>query len=143
MCNINHPKFLCRICAKNVYNKNKAIQFDHCEVWIHIKCSKLNYLGYSYLQNSNKSWYCIECWNTILTFNSLSSNNNFLACCTNTDSNITQWKYVENDPNSSLSLKLSPNLELLGNHFNNNHFYLKISWIITARLRCWITSKYS
>ena len=30
-------------------------------------------------------------------FNSISTNKNFLACCTNTDSNITQWKYLEND----------------------------------------------
>ena len=50
---------------------------------------------------------------------SLSSNKNFLACCTNTDSNITQWKDLENDHNSSLSLKPSSNLELLVNQFNN------------------------
>ena len=43
---------------------------------------------------------------------------NFLACCTNTDTNIMQWKDLENDHNISLSLKLS-NLELLGNQFNN------------------------
>ena len=43
----------------------------------------------------------------------------FLACCTNTDSNITQWKDVENDHNISLSLKPSSNLELLVNQFNN------------------------
>ena len=42
---------------------------------------------------------------------------NFLAC-TSTDSNITQWKDPENDHNSSLSLKLSADLELLVNQFN-------------------------
>ena len=36
-----------------------------------------------------------------------------------TDSNITQWKDLENDHNSSLSLKPSSNLELLVNQFNN------------------------
>ena len=48
----------------------------------------------------------------------ISSNKNFLACCTNTDSNIKQQKDLENDYNSSLSLKPS-NLELLINQFNN------------------------
>ena len=31
-----------------------------------------------------------------------------------------QWKNLENDHNSSLSLKPSPNLEFLVNHFNNS-----------------------
>ena len=42
-----------------------------------------------------------------------------MACCTNTDSNITQWKDSENDRDSSLSLKPSSNLELLVNQLNN------------------------
>ena len=40
------------------------------------------------------------------------------ACCTNIDSNITQWKDLENDHNISLSVKPSK-LELLVNQFNN------------------------
>ena len=45
-----------------------------------------------------------------------------LACFTNTDSdsNITQWKDLENYHNSSLSLKRSLKLELLENQFNNS-----------------------
>ena len=63
--------------------------------------------------------YCIECCSTIFPFNSLTSNKNFVACCTNTDSNITQWNNLEYDHNSSLSLKSSSKLELLVNQFNN------------------------
>ena len=37
----------------------------------------------------------------------------------NTDNNSTHWLYLENDYNSSLSLKPSSNLQLLVNHFNN------------------------
>ena len=55
---------------------------------------------------------------TIFPFNFLSSIRNFLACCTNTDKNITQWKDLGNDHNSWLSLK-PPNLELLVNQFNH------------------------
>ena len=61
MCNIHHPKFLCRIYAKNVEDKDKAVQCDLCELWIHIKCSKLNYLNYRYVQNCDESWYSLDC----------------------------------------------------------------------------------
>ena len=46
------------------------------------------------------------------------SNKNFLASCTNTDSNITQSRDLENYHDSSILLKPS-NLELLVNQFNN------------------------
>ena len=55
MCNINHPKFLCKICAKNVHDKDKAVQCDLCELWIHIKCNNLNDLNYRYLQKCDES----------------------------------------------------------------------------------------
>ena len=119
MCNINHPKFPCRICAKNVHDKDKAVKCDLCKLWIHIKCNNLNYLDYRYLQKSDESWYCIEYCSTIFPFNSSSSNKNFLACCTTTDSDIRQWKNIENDPDSLLSFKPFSNLELLVSQFNN------------------------
>ena len=119
MCNINHPKFPCRIYAKNVHGIDKAVQCDLFELWIHIKCNKPNYLGYRYLQNCDKSGFCIDCCSTIFLFNSLSNNENFLACCTKTDNNITQWRDLEHDHDSSLSFKPSSNLELLVNQFNS------------------------
>ena len=119
MCNINHSKCPCRICAKKVRDKDKAVQWDLCELWIHIKCNKLNYLDYRYLQNCNEYWYCIDYCSTTFPFNFLSSYKNLLACCTNTDSYIIQWNNLENDHNSSLSSKPFSNLELLVNQFNN------------------------
>ena len=117
MCNINYPKFSCRICAKNVHDK--AVQCGLCELWIHIKCNNLHYLDYKYLQNCDESWYCIECCSRIFPFNSLISNTNFLACCTSTDIKNMQWKDLGSDHNSSLLLNPSPNLELLVEQFNN------------------------
>ena len=119
MCNINQTKFPCKICAKNAHDKDKAVPCDLCELWIHIKYNNLNYLDYRYLQSCDESWYCIECCSIIFPFNSLSSNKIFLACCTKHDSNITQWKDLENDQNNSLLLKPSSNLEILVNQFNN------------------------
>ena len=89
MCNINYPKFPYKICAKNVSKEVKAVQCHLCELLVHIKCNNLNCLDYRHLQNSNESWYCIECCRTIFPFNPLSSNRNVLACCTNTDNNTT------------------------------------------------------
>ena len=119
MCNINYPEFPCRICAKIAHDKDKAIQWDLCKLWIHIECNNRNYLDCSCLQNCDESCYCIECCRTIFSFNSLSSNKNVLACCTSTNSNIMQWNDLGNDHNGSLLLKPSPNLELLVNQFNN------------------------
>ena len=119
MYNINHLKFPCRICAKNVYDKYKTVQCDFCELWIHVKCNNLNYVDWRYLQKCDESWYCIECCSIIFPFNFLSSNKNLLACCTNTDWNITQWKDLATVHNSSLSLKPPSNLEHLVNQFNN------------------------
>ena len=119
MCNITYPKFPCRICEKNVSDKDEAVQCDLCGLWVHIivKCNNLNYLDYRNLQNSNESLYCIECCSTIFPFNSLLSNKN-LSCCMNTDNNNTHWINLEHDHNSSLSLR-SSSLELLVNQFNN------------------------
>ena len=113
------PIFLAGFVQKMSLTKNKAVQCDLCEFWVHIICSNLIYLDYRYFKNRNESWYCIECCSTIFPFNSLSSNKNFLVCCTSTDNNTTKWIDLGNDHNSSLSLKPSSNLELLINHFNN------------------------
>ena len=61
----------------------------------------------------------MEYCSTIFPFNSLSSNKNFLACCSNTHNASTHWIDLENDHNSLLSLKTSSNLELLVNQFNS------------------------
>ena len=68
---------------------------------------------------------------TFFSFNSLCSNKNFLVCSTNTDSNRTHWIDLENDHNSSLSLKplnlelrnlsdQGPRIQNLVNQFNND-----------------------
>ena len=96
--------------CKNVSDKDKVVQCDLCELWVQIKCNNLNYLDYRYPQSTGS---------TIFPFNTLSSNKNFLACCTNTNNNSTHWIDLENDHNSSLSLKPSSNLQLLVNQFNS------------------------
>ena len=35
-------KFPCKICLKAVANSHHAIQCDNCNIWVHIKCNKIN-----------------------------------------------------------------------------------------------------
>ena len=91
MCNITYPKFPGKICEKNVSDKDKAVQCDLSEFWVHIKCNNVNCLDYRYFQNSNESWYCIECCSTIFPFNSLFNNKNFLSCFKTTDNKSRKW----------------------------------------------------
>ena len=97
--------------------------------------------------NGDEYWCFIECCSTIFLLNSLSSNKKFLACCTSTDGDITQQKDLENDHNSSLSLKPSLNLELLVKELGsatpeNSNNLEKIILLNTMVLKKCITLKY-
>ena len=39
-------KFHCSICAKNVYDKDKAVLYDLCQLWVYVACNTFNYLDY-------------------------------------------------------------------------------------------------
>ena len=106
MCNNNHPKFPCKICAKSVHEKDKATQCDLRELWIHINCNNLDYLDYRYLQNCDKCWHCIEYCSTIFPFNSLSINFKALSTSRLVTSHHTVER-SENNHDSSLSFKTS------------------------------------
>ena len=95
---------------KNVQDKDKAVQYDLCELWIHIQCNNLNYSDYRYLQNCAAQLF--------LSIPYIATKTSWLVVLT-LNSNITQWKDLENDNDSSLLLKPSSNLELLVNQFNN------------------------
>ena len=47
--NPGHTYAKCGICTKRVLKRNKAIQFDECDLWIHAKC------------DSGDKWYCSNC----------------------------------------------------------------------------------
>ena len=53
-------KFPIKICEKPVAKNHHAIQCDSYNLWIHIKCNKINPQTYKHLQNSNAEWYCIN-----------------------------------------------------------------------------------
>ena len=112
----NHLIFPCKICDKNINDKDHAIQCDICNFWVHIKCNNLNYIDYKYLQGNNDPWYCITCSSSIFPFNCL--NNKKFASLFTSQSEANNYSFDSN--NNSLLLNPSPKLTNLVNQFNNN-----------------------
>ena len=66
-------KFPCKICFKAVANSHHAIQCDNCNIWVHVKCNKINTQTYTFLQKSSAAWYCIKCSEEIYPFLNISN----------------------------------------------------------------------
>ena len=54
-------KYPCNICNNPVAKNHKAIQCDKCQLWVHIKCNKINVQTYNLLIEDESTWYCISC----------------------------------------------------------------------------------
>ena len=51
----------CGICLQPVANNHQAIKCDKCNLWIHIKCNKINKKIYTNPQRDTSYWYCVSC----------------------------------------------------------------------------------
>lgn len=78
--------FPCRISVRNVQGKHEAVQCGLCNLFRSQISSKINAI-----------WYYTEFQSTFFSFNSLSRNKNYLACCINADNNIMQQKDQSSD----------------------------------------------
>ena len=67
-------QFPCGLCLKAVAKNNKAVKYGHCDLWIHIKCNKINTQTYDLLLNDNSAWYCLTCFKKFIPFSTLSKN---------------------------------------------------------------------
>ena len=70
-------KFPCKICCKSVANSHHAIQCDNCNIWVHVKCNRINTETYKFLQKSSVAWYCIRCSEEIYSFLNVSNEEPF------------------------------------------------------------------
>ena len=59
---------MCKVCLEAVKRSDMAILCDHCDNWIHIKCSNLDKLDYEMLKSTVDSWFCFSCTSNILLF---------------------------------------------------------------------------
>ena len=64
-------QFPCGICSKAVANNHQAIKCDKCNLWIHIKCNKMNKQTYNYLKPNNSHWLCVSCTKGFLPFSGI------------------------------------------------------------------------
>ena len=67
-------QFPCGICLKPVAKNHKAVKCDYCDLWIHIKCNKINTQTYNLLLNDNSAWYCLVCSKKFIPFSTLNEN---------------------------------------------------------------------
>ena len=105
--------FLCKICCKNINDKDAVIQFDLCQFWVHLKCNNFNHVDYNIVKDQMilgfvypivVQFYHLEIWQKDFSFSVLNK------------SDIEIF-----NKNSSVLLKApSTNSVLLFNQFNNS-----------------------
>ena len=66
--------FPCGICLNSVAKNHKAVKCDSCNLWIHIKCNKINVQTYNLLINDNTVWCCLTCSKKLYPFSALNDN---------------------------------------------------------------------
>ena len=64
----------CGICLKLIAKNHKAVKCNYCDLWIHIKCNKINTQTYNLLLNDNSAWYCLACSKKFIPFSTLNEN---------------------------------------------------------------------
>ena len=60
--------FPCGIYLNPVAKNHKAVKWDICDLWIHIKCNKINIQRYHLLINDNTVWSCLTCSKKLYPF---------------------------------------------------------------------------
>ena len=68
-------KFPWKICNNPVSTNHEAVEYDKCDIWVHIKCSKINTQTYNNLEKESYSWYCIYCSAKIFPFSNVNEDN--------------------------------------------------------------------
>ena len=66
--------FPCKICNKAVAKNHQSVQCDHWQLWVHIRCNKINLQTYKFLQKNSFAWYCMKWFEDIIPFSTISDN---------------------------------------------------------------------
>ena len=66
-------KFPCKFFFIALANLHHTIQCDSCNIWVKVKCNKINTQTYTFLQKSSAAWYCIKCSEEIYPFSNISN----------------------------------------------------------------------
>ena len=64
-------KFPCEICKRTVAENHKVVCCDVCNIWVHIKCNKINTQTYNLLKRETAAWSCIDCSKDFFPYSNL------------------------------------------------------------------------
>ena len=134
--------FPCKTCEKAVAENNSAGGGDTCNIWVHIKCNKINTETYNILKKENASWSCVECSKGVFPFSKLDNTNLLttiasknLKFMTIMKKHNTQEGILTDRTNDALN---TSDLENSSTYFNVNEFnenlmltHLRISMLST------------
>ena len=127
-------KFPCKICEKAVAENHRAICCDTCNIWVHIKCHKINIQTYNILKKENAFWSYIECSKGVFPFSKL-DNTNFLTTVTRKNLKFMAVRKKDNTQegilidriNDALNTSDLENSSTYFNHCTKNHvFYFQM-----------------
>lgn len=60
----------CSVCSKTVARNHRAVNYDQCHKWYHIKCGQVKPRDYKVFQNmASFDWVCLPCLKIGLTLN--------------------------------------------------------------------------
>ena len=96
-------KYPCKVCNKAVAKSNNATQCDMCDMWVHVKCNKIN------LQTYRAQWFCCKCLQNTMSFGNLTDHELFktlqgkkIKFTDVTQSSIKPYKNLINDLNNTI-----------------------------------------
>ena len=72
--------YICPLCNKILKRKDRCIQCDLCEEWIHLfKCSLLTTDDFEFLSHTENKWHCSKCTLETLPFHDINDNDLFIV----------------------------------------------------------------
>jgi len=120
---IKHP---CRVCNKNVTEKQKAVFCDICSFWVHIKCNYISNNEYEALKSDSSNWYCIKCLKDELPF-STTTNSELFEILNATGNNSLEFECLSKNNSLQKALETLESIDSINtvipycntNEFNN------------------------
>ena len=112
----------CGICHKNIPDHHKSVLCNHCNFWIHIKCTNISVAEYEGLQKEpdDVPWFCPMCTAVMFPFGSLDTNE--LSNLYNYD--FPSW--ADSEPSFEITSSLI-NLPNLGDYDIDEHLPSKVN----------------
>ena len=131
-------KFPCKICEKAVAGNHRRVCCDACNIWVHIKCNRINTQTYNILKKENASWSCIECSKGVFPFSKL-DNTNFLTTITGKNLKFMTVRKKDNTQEGFLIDRINdalntPDLQNSSTYFNVDEFKEMLTLLMFSTL---------